>query len=282
MGRLFKAFIFKIRRDVTFRITLIVGAGIAVFITLLYLILENALKDQFGDAKLLTGPTMLLNSFSPVQNFGIAIPVNLISFTCLEFTQGTIRNKIIAGNSKFKIYASLYLTGLIFAFALIIVYAAICTGLGSIFGGFDLSQPIALMTGQTAYINGTFILKYLVVVVVAYISIVSFAIFIATSFRNIGPCIPVVMIVLMVCYLSVTIIASLPAEIDVSGVKTVLKIINPLYALSGGMETDAVRPATGHAFMPNDVLISAIINNLVYAGLFFTAGSLLFKKRDVK
>ena len=138
------------------------------------------------------------------------------------------------------------------------------------------------MTGQTAYINGTFILKYLVVVVVAYISVVSFAIFIAASLRNIGPCIPIVMIVLMVCYLSVTIIASLPAEIDVRGVKTVLKIINPLYALSGGMETDAVPPATGHAFMPNDVLISAIINNLVYAGLFFAAGSLLFKKRDVK
>ncbi|MBO7573752.1 MAG: hypothetical protein J6T25_03145 [Bacilli bacterium] len=280
MGRLFKAFIFKIRRDVTFKITLIVGAGIAVFITLLYLILQNALPDEFADTKLLTGPTMLLNSFSPVQNFGIAIPVNLISFTCLEFTQGTIRNKIIAGNSKFKIYASLCLSGLIFAFALIIVYAAICTGLGSIFGGFDLSQPIALMTGQKAYIDGIFILKYLLIVVVVYISVVSFAIFMATSFRNIGPCIPIVMITLMVCYLSVTIIASISNDprVDVSGVKAVLKIINPLYALSGGMEIDSA----AKAYIPNGTLIAAIINNLVYAGLFFTAGSLLFKKRDVK
>ena len=278
MGRLFKAFIFKIRRDATFKITLIVGAGIAVFITLLYLILQNALPDEFGDAKLLTGPTMLLNSFSPVQNFGIAIPVNLISFTCLEFTQGTIRNKIIAGNSKFKIYASLCLSGLVFAFALIIVYAAICTGLGSIFGGFDLSKPVALMTGKPGYIDGVLILKYLLIVVVAYISIVSFAIFIATSFRNIGPCIPIVMIVLMVCYLSTTIIISLPDMIDVGAVKGVLKIINPLYALSGGVESNDAQKM----FIANDTLIAAVINNLVYAGLFFTAGSLLFKKRDVK
>ena len=278
MGRLFKAFIFKVRRDATFRITLIVGAGIAVFLTILYLILENALKDQLEGAKLLTGPNMLLNSFSPVQNFGIAIPVNLISFTCLEFTQGTIRNKIIAGNSKFKIYASLYLSGLVFAFVLIIVYAAICTGLGSIFGGFDLSKPITMMTGKPGYIDGLFIFKYLIVVVVAYISVVSFAIFVATAFRNIGPCIPIVMIVLMLCYISVSIIAQLPDFAGVSSVKMALKIINPLYALAGGAESNDAQ----QMILTNDTFIAAIINNLVYAGAFFAAGSLLFKKRDVK
>ena len=128
MSRLFKAFIFKVRKDITFRITLIVGAGIAVFMAVLFLVLQTAMKEQLGGQKLLTGPNMLLNSFSPVQNFGIAIPVNLISFTCLEFTQGTIRNKIIAGNSKFKIYASLCLSGLLFTFALLLVYVGICTG----------------------------------------------------------------------------------------------------------------------------------------------------------
>ena len=288
MGRLFKAFIFKVRRDITFRITLIVGAGIAVFMTILYFILQVALKDQLAqgypgyDIKMLTGPNMLLNSFSPVQNFGIAIPVNLISFTCLEFTQGTIRNKIIAGNSKFKIYASLYLTGLIFAFAMLLVYAGICTALGSIFGGFDLKQVATLPSGQYAFANGTFILKYLVLVVMAYLSIVSFAIFMATAFRNIGPCIPIVMVTLMLCYLSVAILANIK-NVDTTGVNTVLKIINPLYAISGGAETTAALPTEiGNAYIPNDTLIAAIINNIFYGAAFFAAGSLLFKKRDVK
>ena len=114
MQRLFNAFLFKIRKDATFRITLIIGAALAVFMTVLYGLLEKFAGSN--GIKYLDGQSMLLNSMSPVQNYGIAIPVNLISFTCLEFTQGTIRNKIIAGNSKFKIYASLCLSGLIFSF----------------------------------------------------------------------------------------------------------------------------------------------------------------------
>ena len=107
MWNLFKAFIFKLRKDLTFRITLIVGAGVAILLTVIYLFIDLAAKNLVGEAgyKFLfaTGQNLFINSFSPAQNFGIAIPVNLITFTVLEFTQGTIRNKIIAGNSKPKI-----------------------------------------------------------------------------------------------------------------------------------------------------------------------------------
>ena len=291
MGRLFKAFIFKARRDVTFRITLIVGAGIAVFMTVLYLVLEHVMKDQLEGAKLLTGPNMLINSLSPVQNFGIAIPVNLISFTCLEFSQGTIRNKIIAGNSKFKIYASLCLSGLIFALALLIVYAGLCTALGSIFGGFNLDEPVAFTNGVAAPLSGTFILQLLVVTLFSYVSIVSFAIFTSTAFRSIGPCIPIVMITLMFAYLGVTIVSSIGQRMDVSSLETVLKVIDPLYAISGGAEckyiTDVVdgetiKIPTSKIFMATDTFALGIVSNVVYAAIFFVAGSLLFKKRDVK
>ena len=50
----------------------------------------------FGqDFKVATGQSMLVFSMSPAQNFGIAIPINLAVFIVLEFTQGTIRNKVI-------------------------------------------------------------------------------------------------------------------------------------------------------------------------------------------
>ena len=103
MARLMRAFFYRISKDITFKITLIVGAGMAVFMTLLYLILQSAIGDG---VKMLSGQGMLISSFSPAQNFGIAIPINLISFIYLEFSQGSIRNKIIAGHSKVKIYAS--------------------------------------------------------------------------------------------------------------------------------------------------------------------------------
>ena len=41
MARLLKAFFFKLKNDATFKVTLIVGAGVAVFITLLYFLIEH-------------------------------------------------------------------------------------------------------------------------------------------------------------------------------------------------------------------------------------------------
>ena len=135
MGNLFRAFFFKLRRDLTFRITLIVGAGLAILMMVLFLIIDNFLGDF--DARVCSGQTLFLVSFTPTSNFGLAIPINLITFTVLEFTNGIIRNKIVAGNSKFKIYLGLFLSGLVFALSLLFVYVGLCTLLGTICGGFD-------------------------------------------------------------------------------------------------------------------------------------------------
>ena len=147
MGRLIKSFFFKLSRDLTFRIILIIGAGLAFLMTGLYLLIDLSVETLGGqELKFLTGPNMLLTSFNPVDNFGLAIPICLITFICLEFTQGTIRNKIIAGHSKFKIYSALVISGLVLAFSLLFVYAGLCTLLGTIFGGFDLKNPVVLIT----------------------------------------------------------------------------------------------------------------------------------------
>lgn len=192
MSRLLKAFFYKISKDITFRITLIIGAAVAVFMIILYLALDLFLDTE--GMKMLTGQSMLVTSFSPVQNFGIAIPINVVSFVILEFTQGTIRNKIIAGHSKFKIYASLYLSGLVLAFSLLLMYVGVCTLFGTIIGGFDLDVATMVGTGMGAKISAEFIIKYVVIALLTYTSLVSFAVFLATLFRSMGPCIPLVMI----------------------------------------------------------------------------------------
>ena len=200
MVRLLKAFFFKISKDITFRITLIIGAGMAVFMTLLYLGLQLALGDEMGGT-MLSGQSMLISSFSPAQNFGIAIPINVISFIVLEFTQGTIRNKIIAGHSKFKIYASLYLSGLVFAFALLLVYVGLCTALGSIFGGFNPNGFAAIGTSIGGVVSGQFIVRFVILSLLTYVSIVSFTVFFATLVRAMGPSLPVIILGIMGCYM---------------------------------------------------------------------------------
>ena len=145
MSRLLKAFFYRMSKDLAFRITLIIGCGIALILSVILLV-ADLMMDMEG-IKLLTGHGMLTMSLNPAQNYGIAIPINVAIFVALEFTQGTIRNKIIAGHSKFKIYASLYISGLILGAALLFAYVGFLTIFGTIFGGFDVNVVTILGTG---------------------------------------------------------------------------------------------------------------------------------------
>ena len=288
MSRLFKAFMFKLRKDITFRVTLIIGAGVAIFLTLLYLILDYAIDS--GEHIFLNGQSMLIGSLSPTQNFGLAIPINLITYTVLEFTQGSIRNKIISGHSKAKIYLSLYLNGLIFAFSLLIVYTLICFGLGSAIGGFDphgsfIGGLASLTTGATTLGDG-YILKILLMAFLVYSGIVAFTIFFASLFRNIGPTIPVVIVVLIMCNL-ITSFLAFPGIDD--KVVWAVRIINPLHALSANEPVaKEVVDAYGNVSvtytinLTNETFFSGIGSNVFYILAFFFGGLVIFKHRDVK
>lgn len=281
MLNLFKAFLFRLTRDLTFRITVIVGVGLAFFMTFLYLILGKVAGESMN---LLTGENMLIQSLSPGQNFGLAIPVNLISFTIVEFTHGTIRNKIVAGNSKGKIYASLFLSGLVFSILLISAYALLCLALGSIFGGFHPDNGRGGTLGAASF-DAIYLGRMVVVGLISYVSIASFAILFATLFRNIGGTIPIVIIAILGCYLIAmlpSLVGSLSENNDLSAFLDVLRIVNPLYAVSSQeMEIDQ---ATGSARMviSDFTFVAAILNNLIYAAIFFVIGLFIFRKRDVK
>lgn len=285
MRNLFKAFIFRLRKDLTFRITLIVGGALAVGLALILFFIDLGLKNADIDMKLCTGQTLFVSSLSPAQNFGLAVPINLITFTVLEFTQGTIRNKIITGNSKTKIYFSLILSGIVFTLLLMFAYVGLCVGLGSIFGGFN---PHGMVMGL---VNGTvspeFLWKIGVLALLAYIFIAVMTIFFASLIRNVGPCIPIVIILIMIFYFGGTLASAMDAlgEILGDGMKNFLlaiKYIDPLYSLAAF--SSEVDPNTGASYLAisNADFWTEVINNLVYIAAFTLGGWLLFRKRDVK
>lgn len=289
MSRLFKSFLFKISKDITFRITLIIGGGLAVLLTLVFLGVQYGLMSIDGveedlPISFISGQGMLLLSLNPAQNFAIAVPINLVTFICLEFTQGAIRNKIIAGHSKFKIFVSLYLSGLVYAFALISAYAGLCTLFGTIFGGFNLEKIAFTLTG-VAQITSEYIVKMLIVAVVTYTSIVAFSVFIATLLRSIGPCIPIIFVALMLLSVAPIIVSTITIfdeQGTLTGLTNALRIIDPLYAL-GSLETEVnSEMGIGVAKISDFTFYSSIGSNLVYAALFFVFGGLIFSKRDVK
>ena len=286
MDRLFKAFLFKITRDITFRITLIIGGGMALFITLVYLLIDYGGGLLDANFRYLTGPNMLLSSISPVQNFGIAIPVNLISFICLEFSQGAIRNKIIAGHSKLRIYFSLCLSGLVFTFALLFIYVGLCVGLGSIFGGFDLSKPIMAGLLSMSYVDHIYILETIGICIMVYATIVFFTVFFATLFRSIGPCIPLVIVTMMALYLGSTIVSAMAQILEDDLIVKVSEFLNPLYVMSGGSTTYFKITDTGdmeyYTYFETRSMIATTVSNVVWSGAFLAGGCLIFMRRDVK
>ena len=283
MARLFTAFLFKLRKDATFKVTLIVGVGVAIFMCLLYALIDATNELPYTA---FTGHTMLINSLSPVQNFGFAIPINLISFICLEFTQGTIRNKIVAGNSKFKIYASLFLSGLVLSFALIIAYAAICTGIGAIFGGFDLSKEALVNLSYPAVVDAKFILETLLIYALIYIFTTSFAVFSATTFRVVGPCIPIVTVTLMLAYFGGFIASGALTDNDLA--LNILRFVDPLFAPIGATMEYVFDPENPEVIIgtvasyDNLTIVGNIVSTTFFSAAFFVAGAVEFVKRDVK
>lgn len=296
MKKLFLSYLYKLRYDLAFRITLFIGVGLAIIMSLIYFALGKLSEGMFS----ISGQMMFYSSLSPSENFGLAIPINLITFTVMEFNQGSIRNKIIAGNSKIKIYCSLILNGLVFAFTLLIVYALLSLGLGmalAIPAGldndgvlqfsecFDPNGPISLVGQNTAHY---FLLKYTLVAVLVYVNLVAFTIFFATLFRNIGPSIPVVILVIVFGSVAGTVISLIGQTNET--LLWVFRIVDPFYAM-GASETEiskiVIDPegnpyAIYNTIMTNETLVCGVCSNIVYAALFFFGGLFIFKKRDVK
>lgn len=296
MIKLFNAFMFKLTRDLTFRIMLIIGASLAVLTATIFFILDQtgaSASMGFGqDFKVATGQSMLVFSMSPAQNFGIAIPINLAVFIVLEFTQGTIRNKVIVGNSKFKIYASTYLCGLVFAIAIMLVYVGVCFALGSLSGGFD-ANGMAFTSSGAGKVSPQFLFRLVIVTIMTYFTTVAFTTFVATLFRNVGPCIPLVVIpITMLAMLSLITTMTLAGvdtgvenNVFIENLANVSKFLNPLHAACGyevNFLTDVPLNQAIHYVMSNDTFVAAIINNLIYTALFFTLGAFIFAKRDIK
>ena len=102
MFKIIRASLYKLFKDRPFKITLIIGVSLAVVFSLAY----HFILPEMG-----SGYNMLISASSPSNNFGLAVPINLITFIIGEYNYGTIRNKIIAGNKRINIYIALFVMG---------------------------------------------------------------------------------------------------------------------------------------------------------------------------
>ncbi|MBQ6920539.1 MAG: hypothetical protein IJQ72_01415 [Bacilli bacterium] len=268
MFNIIRASLFKLFKDWTFRITMIVGLGLAGL-----LIGINAGIGQ------LNGHSMFLAGVSPSQNFGLTVPINLVVFTVSEFTFGTIRNKIIAGHSKFKIYTGLFLTGLVFTFSLMIVYLGLLVGISSAIGGFN-----AAAIGE-----GRFIGSYLAYFLAAYVFVTSLSVFFGALMRNIGGSISISVVTLVLLGMIPLIITLATAQADFTP-ENMQMWINPLYMIGFYSNSASIFNFLSKAgadvsklyYQTTLMIIAGLLTPLYWSAIFFLGGAFIFSHRDIK
>ncbi len=269
MFNIIRASLFKLFKDWTFRITMIVGLGLVALLIGINVGISN-----------IHGEGMFLSGSSPSSNFGLTVPINLVVFTVSEFTFGTIRNKIIAGHSKFKIYTCLFLTGLVFTFTLMITFLGLLVGISSAIGGFHGDMDL----------TGRFVGCYIAYFFATYIFITSLSVFFGTLMRNIGGSISIAVVTLVVLGMIPLIITLATAKDSSFNPATIQMWINPLYmigfysnsaSLLGFLNKLGV-PTAEIYYQTTQMIIAGILTPIYWAGIFFAGGAFLFTHRDIK
>ena len=67
------------------------------------------------------GKTLFIAALNPLSNMGFLTPIILLIMFAREYTNGTLRNKVIAGYSRTQIYGASYISFLIIGVALTIL-----------------------------------------------------------------------------------------------------------------------------------------------------------------
>ena len=96
----------RILKDKLFLVVCIIALCLSVFMPLLYKAMFSGMEvveeDMFAEMFMISGKSLFFDSFSAGNNMGLIAPVFIAIIICKDFSQGTIRNKIICGKS-FKI-----------------------------------------------------------------------------------------------------------------------------------------------------------------------------------
>lgn len=125
MINILKAEFKKFFKTKTFIILTIITIIFPLFTTGMYKILDSMLSsdDPIGLESLVNALQIFKNSFSPMQNYGLILLIFILVLLINDFTQNTIRNKLIAGYDRTKVFLSAAIFSLTIMFVAITIYA---------------------------------------------------------------------------------------------------------------------------------------------------------------
>lgn len=114
MLNLLKTDLKRVFKDKLFLILCIIAAGFAFFnpvvYKVLFLLVDMEEMETMGLGMAIDAKTLFFTSFSPGNNLGLIMPIFAALVLCKDFSQGTVRNKVISGKTRAQIFLSMLLT----------------------------------------------------------------------------------------------------------------------------------------------------------------------------
>ena len=181
MRNLYVTDIKRILKDKLFLVTCILAGVFAIVNPLLNKILFTAL--DLGDlvSNLLTSKSMFFTAFVPGDNLGLIMPILIAIIVCKDFSQGTVRNKIISGKSRNAIFISHVLSSATVMCSLMLVHGLLTLGVSLIFFPYGPEPFTAADFGYLVASLGFYMM--------VYFAISTLVTFIAAISKNMGICI---------------------------------------------------------------------------------------------
>lgn len=210
MGNLLKADFFRILKSKLTWITLGLSVGLGVFLVMIYFGIGKLMFMELADDMMIAqdelgysitdARTLISSVYSFSNNAGIIIPIFSGLLVGLDISNGSLRNKIISGQSRIRVYFSHLITSMVFNVVMITVFAGVTAaisvplfGYGREFGTEEINNLCRfIVTGTAAFL---------------FMACVSTAL--ALSTKSIAPTIIFTVLIGMGLYLITSIIALL-------------------------------------------------------------------------
>lgn len=271
MSKLLKADFYHMRKSRLTLIALILAVAFPVLIVVLFSGMDlMAGLGGSDDGSLFTANYIISSVFSLTNNLGLVLPVFAGIIVCMDLSNGTLRNKVIAGNRRSAIYLSHLLISMLFLVAVIAIYAAVTVALALLIFPFNWDTPLSLgkeIAYFTAYGLTTF----------AFIATVSTML--ALTFRSVAPTIIITIVYAIVMMLPSAILMIVDYSKYEYAVYFIPTFAGNFFTLNGGLSSMLLQPG---ATSKDLIFAEGMLSYAFFGALHTVIGLLVFKKRDLR
>lgn len=268
MNSLLKADFYAMKKSKLTYVLLGICIGLPILTVVLYILVNKLSEDTLES--LISGKSIMFSTFSLTNNFGLILPIFVGIFTTADIRHGTIRNKVIIGQSRTKIYFSHLIVATTLCVTMILI-SFIVSALGGIaaFGygqTFDKAEAWAF---AKSFIAG----------ITTFMFVSSLSTFLALSSKST----PLTIILTIVVCIGLGLLSSLSLVLFVPEKYSKFFFLIPTYASSVAASSSLMSlldPALSG--LSNESFILGLVGNFAFIAINTVAGIFVFKKKDLK